>query len=373
MRRFAIAATALLTASACSETIEYAAVETTMCDDGQAFTAFVSADFNGDWYDDVAAACGAGGGVALAMAVDDGHFEAAGTLLAGETVRSIAFVEADSDRIGDLLAVTTNGLAILSGHGDGSFDDPLFIPLPDGVAGAPVFNDIDDDRDDDILFPESGDTLLRRGRLAAGAFTPGTLPGWTDHARGFVADVDGDGKDDAIWTRVETGAIRVAYSGGDKYSSFLLADDTGLVRAVYGGDDFNFDTVDDLLVATEDGALRIAMSETTGEGLSMVIDGWTLERAAYQSSAPPRFAAIFRANRDRRVDIVAIDADGGALRTLIGKGRAAFELYEPAHLIAPPPDGVTVGDVDGDGEPDVLLRYEAGRRLVVLRNPRRTN
>ncbi len=182
------------------------------------------ADLNGDGKDDIASSDGTT--LSVNLSNGDDTFRTALTALtqiSGEQgSHRVAFADLNGDGLPDLVYTTTNNLAVATGRGDGTFNPAVFYNIP-AVAGAqnrspgsPAIGDFDGDSRLDIAvlvstgpaYAQSQDptqifTFYRQGSatsLDANGFTaavasPVSVHSYVDF---FAADVDGDGRADAI-------------------------------------------------------------------------------------------------------------------------------------------------------------------------------
>jgi hypothetical protein len=213
-------------------------------------------DFNGDTkLDLVSSTAGAINLLRLHLGNGDGTFQAATTIAAvGPAAIAVGDVNGDgkvdvvSNNLGDVTLYKSNGDGtfqapafvgtapaaagrLLLGHFDtgatldvlhvngtattlftnnlalGTFDAPKTFTMPNGVSA--FAGDIDGDGVDDLLAP-AGNTMFVYRADGTGAF-PGiykkSSPMQTNASRGIAADLDGDGKLDAVMTDGTTGVV----------------------------------------------------------------------------------------------------------------------------------------------------------------------
>ena len=234
----------------------------------------------------------------------------------------------DFDGDGTLDVVISNGfigfsvgsLLVVMGEGGGSFDTPQQIPnmpSPDFTQGGTVHcGDLDGDGLDDIVFRgNSGVSLLSQGDGSFAPSCPGGgcfLPGGADLV---LADVNGDGRDDAVTS--------VQVYPTNAQGNFTL----GQVLAVTG-----FPTAVDVGDLDGDGELDVVIGRNIVSEL--LNPGQTV----------------------------------GDVLVLRGNGDGTFQTPGLVVSKVPQPRDVEIADMDADGRPDVLAANFQSLALRVLPN-----
>jgi tRNA A-37 threonylcarbamoyl transferase component Bud32 len=246
----------------------------------------------------------------------------------------------DGDGRADLLwhrvaGAGANRLYVALSNGDGSFH--VLAPQTLGptlwAAGWKAFvGDIDGDGTDDVVFNyvagENNITYVAwsrgAGRFVLDARVPHRAANWSGY-RAFVADADGDGRADIIWNDVPTYANRtyVARSRGVSFDLLSWQDHE---------------------IGSSGPAGRAWAAFTTLVG---DIDG------------------------DRRADLVWIELahDPIVIHRALGQASAKFRYLPPLALPRPADAdslAAQLGDFNGDGRADLLLRDQTGRIWIAL-------
>ncbi|WP_232628224.1 FG-GAP-like repeat-containing protein [Methylobacterium sp. Leaf118] len=229
---------------------------------------------------------------------------------------SVTRADVNGDGIGDLLVANagSGSVSVLLGLGDALIPNGRFAPAitvaVNGTASAPRSVTVSDSNGDgrpDLLVASGTSVFLLTGD-GAGGFTPdgnGAPP-----MGATVADVNGDGRPDAIVTLAGTNQVAVLLGTGA--GSFGPATTYGIGLVPYGV------TVADL-------------------------------------------------NRDGRADLIVANAYSGTLSLLLGTGAGGFAAATtlPINGAFSVPRAVTVADMNGDGNADLLVGYTSSVSLLL--------
>ena len=272
--------------------------------------------------------------------------------------------DVDGDGRLDLVAVTGDTATVRRGSGDGTFGPATHSPLERGVALCAVSDLNRDGRADLVVrysYDEGNDTFFFLQVMLGsgdGSFTAGAVVAQTS------VDWQGDG------TRIN-GAVAGDVSGDgitdlacDMYESCRDCDPgygaTG--RTLFGNGDGTFRDVGT-------GAVRAFMiHDVDGDGVGDVLGnlGGSLEVIAWRpdgshrSSTLPLVGAVAVAvgdlNGDGRPDMAAA-SNQDFVMVMIGNGDLTFGS-ESDHLLNFSPTVVASGDLNGDGRPDLVALSE---------------
>ncbi len=352
------------------------------------FSHLAAGDLNGDGKLDLVAT-GPLVGAIVFLGLGDGTFQAPAIVAGAATAGPIALADLNGDGKLDLVAglgglndgsqtySVGSGLAILLGNGDGTFQAPS-LSLPDMMPLSIAAADLNGDGKLDLAVEELGNLAspytrydsttvvllgLGDGTFGAPATYPPGPPTSTSSPIPYVlmaGDFRHDGKADLV--EVVGDQLRILANRGD--GTFLAPIGEYIGSAPFGLSigDFNGDGKLDLASTFLDVASSGDYGSTGVDVLQGVGDG-TFEAAsaflvgpspAYASPHSPQGVAVGDFNGDGKADIVTTNAAqaGTNVALLAGKGDGTFQ--PPIQF----PDlggrsNLVVGDFNGDGKPDL--------------------
>ncbi len=318
------------------------------------------ADVDGDGIADVVASNASCQCVAVLTGRGDGTFEPSVTWKSGSPgAIDVAIADFDADGVVDL-AVAHNGggtVNVLLGEGQGSFARPVSYVVPQGPIHV-VAHDLDRDGAIDLVVGHDGVegiTTLRGvgdGTFALGP-TVGGLP-----ARGLMlADVDLDGEIDAVGANANTvfaflgagdGSFQpgVAITTVPQLQTFLVEDMDG-DGAVDVLTSATFVLFGQIVLARNDGAGAFGAGE-------LVVDDPDLARMA-----------VVDVDADGSLDVVYTARGQGTRYVTLRNARpGVFEKF--GRTYGPLARDITVGDIDADGDPDLVVSVDGLADVAVV-------
>ena len=237
-------------------------------DFSQRYSAAVTADFDGDGHQDIAATADATDcGIVVVPGDGDGTFRAPVSTPTAElgcgNVRNLLVEDFNGDQIPDLASLAIGRVLVMTGKGDGSFQQPKSRTLPNSAYGDTtnrlVAGDFDGDSIPDLaaavalsgyspggiaMMSGIGDGTFRTPEYVGGVYNPGSLR---------AADINGDSKPDLAATntsaREGTSFISVLLNAGNGLfsTSYVPMPDGWSLRGLAAGD-LNADSSGDLVV-----------------------------------------------------------------------------------------------------------------------------
>jgi Bacterial Ig-like domain (group 3)/FG-GAP-like repeat/FG-GAP repeat len=305
-------------------------------------------------------------------------FQAVLSLNAGASPKVVLAGDFNGDGKADVVAVNNPGggatgtVVTLLGNGDGTFQTGIVSASTDSLVAA-AQGDFNKDGKLDIVVV---DQQLQRAVLMLGNGTGGFTSSGTNNTcsvglnpAGIVAaDLNNDGKlDIAIVNQGTTGVagvVTVCLGNGDGTFGGSSSYQAGAITVVATPDpvaiaagDLNNDGKIDLVVALNSNAFSTLRGN--GNGTFQAPSTQTLFNLTN-----PRAIAISDMNKDGNVDIVVTTSD---VSVLLGNGDLTFD--SPAsYSVSGWLNGVSVADLNGDGQPDVITTNTFEHEICVLLN-----
>jgi hypothetical protein len=290
----------------------------------------------------------------------DGTFQAAVNYPTGLTPAGVAVADFNGDGILDL-AVANNWSAtvgIFLGKGDGTFQPAVNYPAGkftgcvavadfngDGILDLAVANEIYPNSTLSVLLGNGDGSFQAPQSFESGGTFPNSM---------VVGDFNADGVPDLAVANYKSGTVSIFLGNGD--STFQAAGNYATQSADYiVVGDFNGDGKLDLAVANafKPPATSGSVSVLLGNG-----DGSFQASVSYPTGPFINYdisggMAVGDVNGDGAPDLVV--AIGGGVLVLLGNGDGIFQTTPISYLGGIAPITVAVGDFNGDGRPDVAV------------------
>jgi hypothetical protein len=247
-----------------------------------------------------------------------------------------------------------NDVAILLGKGDGTFEAPIMASVPgSNFIKQIVVGDFNGDGIPDLALIDSDTSTL--GILLAngdGTFTQEATRPPVSGAPTYIAtgDFNGDGKTD-VAVAENDGTIAILLGNGDGTFAALGSVNSGSSSSSIAVADLNGDGRPDIVLASGGGTSETVIV-LTGNG-----DGTFNSSFSVQSptSMNVTWVQVADFNQDGTPDVVLADSIGGAT-VFLNNGGGSFNNSFPvvSGLTVPYYLEVGVGDLNGDGYPDIV-------------------
>jgi hypothetical protein len=312
-------------------------------------------------------------GVAALFAASAPSFAAARSYETGRGPVSVALGDLNGDGKPDLAtanaaAPPTGGstVSVLVNEGVGSFQARRVYPTglePESVA----IGDLNGDGKPDLAtandLGETVSVLLNRGN---GSFRLKHDYATGDHPSSVaIGDLNGDGKADLVTANIVAFTVSVLLNRGDGSFQAKLDYETGRAPGSLAIGDLNGDGKPDLATASVAGDGTNTISVLANKG-----DGSFEAKVDYATGNGPSSVAIGDLNGDHKPDLVTANGANAAntVSVLANRGDGSFQ----ARLDYPTgrsPISVAIGDLNGDGKPDLATtNHEEASTVSVLVN-----
>jgi hypothetical protein len=287
----------------------------------------------------------------------------------GTQPQSVAMADFNGDGKQDMAVANLNGnqLSVLLGSGGAGFSSaagsPIAINRPYFVAAGDFNGDGRPDLAVANNFGAGGTVTVLLGN-GSGGFSQTVVGNGDSLISVAVGDFNGDGKQDlAATNNVSNGTVTVLLGdGGGGFSPAAgspFAAGNGPRSVVVG--DLNGDGNKDLAV-TNFGSNDVTVLLGTGTGAFSPAAG-----SPFAVGANPNYLAVGDLNGDGHPDLAVPNYGDSTLTILLGDGVGGFNSSagSPIAMVSNP-SSVAVGDMNGDGKPDLVVTNHTSNSLVVL-------
>jgi hypothetical protein len=340
------------------------------------------ADVNGDGFADVVMPGPAGNNgpsLAVMLGQADGQLGAA-TITPGLLAGVMVAGDVDGDGSVDIVSATLDAnsnpiISVLLNDGKGNFSQSSTIPFTGDYPGSLTLVDVDGDGKPDLLFSTKDpvQAIWYLHNLGGGSFAaPVSLAVPNGATRVFaVGDFNGDGRPDVIYAAFGTATAGSQFhlllnQGGGSFTD-QIATGISAYAGYFAVGDFNGDGHLDVVVEPDIPYQSLSSASVTvffGQGNGSFVAGPStlVENNPFQAFQ----YVVGDFDGDGNLDVAGINADTepGHVVVLWGDGTGQF-----SHQQISGPMGFTifaVGDVNGDGLPDIVVPDRFGVISVIL-------
>lgn len=329
----------------------------------------IAADFNGDGSIDLASTNALSNDASILLNTGNGAFRGARSFLLGNLLDFPipALVLGDFNRDGKLdFATGTNGVLIGFGNGDGTFQPstPLSAGGDGGTTGGIAAGDFNGDGSIDLAATTATNSGLHNQVVAVllgngdGTFQPEKDFGVRFLGPQYVtsADFNGDGDLDLVAAGMEFLSVGL----GDGMGNFVVPTNFSSIGSTYGptAGDFNGDGKADFVIS---GNNQVLLYISNG-------DGTFAESALPYTFTSPAGLAVADLNGDGFLDLITVNNSvGGGVSVVLGNGDGTFQT-PVTYPAGDNGEAVAIADMDNDGHLDVVVVLQSGAVAVLAGN-----
>jgi len=299
---------------------------------------FATADLNGDGMTDLVIA-GRPNGVWILLGKPDGTFQTPVFYATEFTVSQVLVADLNGDGRPDIiLNCDPYPVTIFVGRGDGTFGAALHLSLPNGDPLLAV-GDFNGDKKLDLAVAIGSSVYIYLGNGNGTFGTPVAYPVGGQFSFSIaVGDLNGDNHVDLAI--VADQSISVLLGNGDGTFQAYTNYSIGNVPSYVVMGDFNGDHKPDLAVSMDRG---VAVLLGNGDG--------TFGAPIVSNVACAAQLVAFDFNNDGKLDLASLC--GGGVGILLGGGNGTFQLSS-SYAVAETTGAIGLGDVNHDGAMDIV-------------------
>jgi len=364
---------------------------------GSQNAAIITGDFNGDGIMDFAAtSANLSTQLMVSLGNGDGTFKAAiGSVVTTDPTlngtNGLVTGDFNADGISDIVVGFVNGnyMVVMLGNGDGTFQAGQLLAVPpvaggfQSVIGNLITSDFNSDGIQDIAFANDGglgtSSIEVFFGVGNGTFSNspavianvGDSSAPSDPVNIVTGDVNNDGKADIVTFVALDGTVGVLLGNGDGTFQNEVVYPVGSTPELGALGDMN-----------HDGFLDIVAPNVDSQNISVLInnhDGTFASAVNYQTASifdPPQYyypepinVALGDLNNDGNTDVVIANKNIGQVSVLYGKADGTLQQFTPWLVnTAAGPYQVLLADLNNDGNPDIIVNEPISQSVGVLLN-----
>jgi gliding motility-associated-like protein len=301
----------------------------------------------------------------------------------------VTLQDIDGDGKLDLALVNSSNVSIFRNTSTpGSITASSFAGRVDFPAGSSMsvdFSDIDGDGKPDMVFQNGiiGTFSVCRNISTPGSIVEGSFETKVDFATGNnpqdvgIADIDGDGKPDIVTVNNTSNTVSVfrntSISGSINSGSFAAKVDfttgSGPRNVIFG--DIDDDGKPDMVVVNNDGQSVSVFRNTSTSG--SINSGSFAEKVDFTTGTSPNGISIGDVNGDGRPDLIITNYGSNTVSVLkntstSGSITTSSFATKVDLTTGSGPIGIAIADVNGDGRPDLAIVNTGSNTVSVIQN-----
>ncbi len=312
-----------------------------------------TADLTGDGNTDLVVVNQGSNTVNVLLGNGNGTFQAQQTFAVGLDPRMVAVGDLTGNGIPDLVVdnFESNTVSVLLGNGNGTFQTQETYAvgnLPIAVAIGDVTGDGVPDLVVANLLSNSVSVLRGNGN--------GTFQAQTTIATGSrpysmsVADVNGDGKPDLLVAYRNNNTVGVLLGNGNGSFQPPTTYAVGAGPISVTAADVNGDGNPDLIIIN-------SFNNAGGNSISVLLgngNGTFQAQTTFATGSEPDSVAVGDVNGDGKPDLIVSNYTSNNVSVLLGNGNGTFQAQQ-TFAAGTGAQSVALGDVTGNGRPDVIV------------------
>ncbi len=330
-------------------------------------------DLNGDGRPDLVTADFSSDAVSVLLAggPTDAPTYARSTATTGRAPFSVAIGDLNGDGRPDLVTADANSSTVSVLLAGGPTDAPTYTRSTTSTGSSPysvAIGDLNGDGRPDLVTADFGSNavsvLLAGGPTDAPTYTRSSATTGTNPRSVAIGDLNGDGRPDLVTADLSSDAVSVLLAAGptDAPTYTRSTTSTGARPTSVAIGDLNGDTRPDL-VTTDSGSNTVSVLLAGGP-----TDAPTYTRSTTTTGTRPNSVAIGDLSGDGRPDLVTTDSGSNAVSVLLAGGPTDAPTYtrSTAPTGGDGPISVAIGDLNGDGRPDLVTADFGSDAVSVL-------